>query len=226
MNKLHPLRILLADDQILMRDALATILNLEDDMEVVATAGNGIEAFQKALKTRPDLVLMDIEMPGSNGLEGTALIKQHLPDLKVLILTTFDEVDYIVEGLLQGAVGYLLKDIPGDKLIQSIREAAAGQLMLPSAVANRLAARLYALSAAETKQQEAESAQRQGFHLTDREREVAVLMVQGLKNRQIAETLYMTEGTVKNYVSSIYNKIGIHDRSKVVEVLATFLEEA
>ncbi|WP_227874271.1 response regulator [Tumebacillus algifaecis] len=219
------LRIVLADDQVLLRDALKTIINLEDDMEVIATAGNGLEAFEKAKELQPDLVLMDIKMPGVNGIEGITIIKKHLPEMKVLILTTFDEEDFIVEGLLKGAVGYLLKDIQGDKLIQSIREAVNGQLMLPVQVANRLAARLHHLSTPEQKSAEEERSKRRGFYLTDREREVAVLMVQGLKNRQIADALFMSEGTVKNYVSVIYSKVGIHDRATVVTLLQEMLEE-
>lgn len=225
MKMLRHIRILLVDDQVLMRDALKTIINLEEDMEVIATAGNGLEAFEKAKDLQPDLVLMDIEMPIANGIEGIKRIKQHQPELKVLILTTFDDDDYIVEGLLQGAVGYLLKDIQGDKLIQSIREAVSGQMMLPAPIANRLAARLHYLSSMNNKKKEDDQAKPRGTNLTDREREVAALMVQGLKNRQIAEVLFMTEGTVKNYVSVIYSKVGIHDRSKVVDVLREMLGE-
>ena len=225
MSAVHPLRILLVDDQILMRDALKTILNLEDDLEVIATAGNGLEAFEKAKELQPDIVLMDIEMPVVNGIEGIKLIKQELPDMKVLILTTFAEEDYIIEGLLHGAVGYLLKDIPGDKLIQSIREAWTGHLMLPAHVANRLVARLHTLSPAEGRPAVHGGVKAPGFSLTEREREVATLMVQGHKNREIADLLFVSEGTVKNYVSVIYSKVGNSERSKVVEVLEAYLRD-
>lgn len=218
------LKILLVDDQTLMRDALETILNLEEDMEVVATASNGMEAFEAAKEWRPDLILMDIQMPVMNGIESIKLIKQHLPEMKVLILTTFDEEGYIIDGLLHGAVGYLLKDIRGDRLVCSIREAVNGQLMMPAAVANRLAARLHQLSSVGGGELNTERLKRQGVVLTGREREIAVLMAQGLNNREIANSLFMSEGTVKNYISVIYSKIGINERAKAIVVLSELLE--
>ncbi|UUZ96972.1 response regulator transcription factor [Paenibacillus sp. P25] len=124
------INILIADDHTLMRDGLQTILNLEEDLRVVASAGNGTEALALTEKHRPHLILMDIQMQGLNGIECTKQIKQVFPETVILILTTFAEDDYIVEALAGGAAGFLLKDMPGDKLIQSIRDAAKGQFML------------------------------------------------------------------------------------------------
>ncbi len=218
------LKILLVDDQVLMRTALETILNLEEDMQVVATAGNGLEAFEVAKRVQPDLILMDIQMPVMNGVESIKRIKEQMPDAKVLILTTFDEEEYIVEGLLHGAVGYLLKDIRGDKLVNSIRDAMTGQLMLPAAVANRLAARLHYLSSGVQKEWKVGRLKGGGVELTARESEIATLMVQGLANREIANALFMSEGTVKNYISVIYSKIGVNERTKAVVILRELLQ--
>ena len=224
MGAVKRLKILLVDDQTLMRDALETILNLEDDLEVVATAGNGLEAIEAAKTWQPDLILMDIQMPVMNGIESIRLIKEQMPEMTVLILTTFDEEEYIIEGLLHGAAGYLLKDIRGDKLVGSIREAVSGQLMLPAMVASRLAVRLHQLSMPAGGELNVERLRRQGVVLTGREREIAVLMTDGLNNREIANALFMSEGTVRNYISVIYSKIGINERAKAAVVLRELLE--
>lgn len=207
--------ILIADDQTLMRDGLQTILQLEEDMEVVATAENGEEACALALKHRPNLVLMDIRMPVMNGIEAVKKLRQEAPDIKVLVLTTFDEDDYIVEALASGAVGFLLKDIQSDKLLQAIRDAARGDMMLPAGIAAKLAARLASPIAGKASNLRARG-RAEGIKFTDRELSIIALMVQGRTNREIAGQLFMSEGTVKNYVSTIYDKIGTNDRTQAV----------
>lgn len=210
------LKIIIADDQTLMRDGLQTILQLEDDIEVVATAENGEEACRLVAIHDPDLVLMDIRMPVMNGIEAVKKLREQSPHTKVLVLTTFDEDDYIIDALASGAVGFLLKDIPTDKLLQAIRDAANGSIMLPSSIAVKLAARLAApqhntrppIAGTRNKLTEVK--------FTDREMSIIALMVEGRNNRDIAQLLFMSEGTVKNYISSIYDKIGTNDRTQAV----------
>ncbi|MFC5699741.1 response regulator [Cohnella faecalis] len=210
------LRIIIADDQTLMRDGLQTILQLEDDIEVVATAENGEEACQLALQLRPDLVLMDIRMPVMNGIEAVKKLHEQAPDTKVLMLTTFDEDDYIIEALASGAVGFLLKDIPTNKLLQAVRDAAKGEMMLPSSIAVKLANRLASPSAHRPAAPGRMRGKTTDLKFTEREMSIIALMVEGRTNRDIAQLLFMSEGTVKNYISTIYDKIGTNDRTQAV----------
>lgn len=209
------LKLLIADDQTLMRDGLQTILQLEEDIQVVATAENGEEACRLVKIHDPDLVLMDIRMPVMNGIEAVKKLRVDSPHTKVLVLTTFDEDEYIIEALASGAVGFLLKDIPTEKLLQAIREAARGEIMLPSAIAVKLAARL---SAPVPGRSPAPRPRNRASELkfTNREMSIIALMVEGRNNREIAQLLFMSEGTVKNYISTIYDKIGTNDRTLAV----------
>lgn len=209
------LRVLIADDQTLMRDGLQTILQLEDDIEVVAAAENGEEACRLAAEHRPDLVLMDIRMPVMNGIEAVKKLRETMPETKVLVLTTFDEDEYIIEALAGGAVGFLLKDIPTDKLLQAVRDAARGEIMLPSAIAVKLAARLSSASADRSALPKTRGRPTE-MKFTEREMSIVALMAEGRTNREIAQLLFMSEGTVKNYVSTIYDKIGTNDRTQAV----------
>jgi DNA-binding NarL/FixJ family response regulator len=218
-----PLRLLIADDQALMRDGLQTILELQPDMEVVGTAENGLHALEIARSAKPDLALLDIEMPVMNGIECTRRLKEEKPNIVILLLSTFAEDKYILDGLSNGASGYLLKDMEGHRLIQAIRDAASGKLMMPAVIAAKLAANLTRLSAAAELDGNALGAMRREIRLTERESEIAGLMVQGMNNRQIAKALFMHEGTVRNYVSVIYSKFGVSDRAKALIVLQEWL---
>lgn len=209
------IRMLIADDQTLMRDGLKTIFDLEDDIEVIATAENGEQALLLTQQLRPDVVLMDIRMPIMDGVESTRLIKKQFPEVIVIILTTFNDDEYIVQALSFGASGYLLKDMPGERLIQAVRDGITGNLMMPSSVAAKLAGRLSNMRKAEMDRIK---------ELSERELEIAKLIVQGKSNRDIANMLYITEGTVKNYISAIYNKVGTNDRAKAIQRLKELLE--
>ncbi|TLS48760.1 response regulator transcription factor [Paenibacillus antri] len=213
------IRIVIADDQTLLRDGLQTIINLEEDMEVVASADNGIAAMEAVRRFRPDLVLMDIRMPGIDGIEATRRLLDEFPDLVVVVLTTFLEDQYIVDSMAYGASGFLLKDMPGDKIIQSIRDAAAGQMMLPSSVAGKLASRISLLTSGYHKPRLAGKLKRQGIAFTDRERQIIQLLLESKSNKEIAGALFLTEGTAKNYISIIYQKIGVNERSKAIHCL-------
>lgn len=209
------LKILIADDQTLMRDGLQTILQLEDDIDVIATAENGEEACRLVAIHNPDLVLMDIRMPVMNGIEAVKKLRVESPHTKVLVLTTFDEDDYIIDALASGAVGFLLKDIPTEKLLQAIREAARGEIMLPSSIAVKLAARLSAPAQGRSPEPRSRG-KTSDLKFTNRELSIITLMVEGRNNREIAQLLFMSEGTVKNYISAIYDKIGTNDRTQAV----------
>jgi DNA-binding NarL/FixJ family response regulator len=210
------IQIIIAEDHALLRDGLKAFFNLEEDMKVVATAENGQQAYELVKQYRPELVLMDIHMPLMNGIESTKCIKKDFPNTQILILTTFAEENYIIETLSSGASGYLLKDMPGDKLIQSVRDAAMGQLMMPAAIASKLASRISFLSGTSKPPLDPNKLKKEHIEFTGRENIIIQLMIEGKSNREIANILYMSEGTIKNYISVIYGKLGTSDRLKAV----------
>lgn len=205
--------IVIADDQMLTREGLRTILDLEEDMRVIGVAKNGEEACQLAEALHPDLVLLDIRMPLMDGISALKRIKQQCPNTRILILTTFIDEEYIVDGMAHGASGYMLKDMDTDKMIASIRDTVAGQFVLPAAVAAKLAARMSRIT------QYNEQRTRLGLEhikLTDREVELAHLIIQGFSNREIADTLHIAEGTARNYISNLYGKLEVDDRAQAI----------
>lgn len=201
------IKILIADDQTLMRDGLKTILELEDNFRVVGTAKDGEEVLGFCKKDSPNLVLMDIRMPKMDGVKCTKILKSLYPEIVVLILTTFNDVDYIVEALNYGAAGYILKDIEGDELVKAINDACKGSLMLPSSVAKKLVEKLSENSIIKPKEKNIL------LDFSEREIEIAKMLSMGFNNRQIASSLFISEGTVKNYISNIYSKLGTSDRT-------------
>ncbi|MCX7747843.1 MAG: response regulator transcription factor [Clostridia bacterium] len=227
---MEKIKVLIVDDQVILRDGLKTILETEEDIHAVGTAGNGLEALEFLQSTQSDIVLLDIRMPQMNGVECTKAIKEKYPHIIVLMLTTFDDEEYIINALNFGASGYLLKDINADKLVQFIRDAISGGLVMPSKIAVKLAQKVYQinhpkksedreispLKTLPVKEQEPGRELKEKYHLSDRELEVAAMLIQGFTNSQIAEALYVSVGTIRNYVSSIYNKIGIYDRTNAV----------
>ncbi|PYI50874.1 response regulator transcription factor [Paenibacillus flagellatus] len=217
------IRILIADDQTLLREGLQTILNLETDMSVVASAENGLEALEAVARHRPTLVLMDIKMPVMDGIESMKRIKKDYPDTVVLMLTTFAEDKFIVNAMAGGANGFLLKDMPSDKIVQTVREAVNGDLIMPAPIAAKLASRLATLSDESSDAFDEEELKRQGLKLTERERKIILLMLEGHTNKQISGALFMSEGTVRNYISVIYNKIGTSERQAAIAKLKELL---
>ncbi len=198
--------LLLVDDQRLMRDGLRTLLELEQDLRVAAEAENGQQALEAYRTHRPDVVLMDIRMPVMDGVEASRRLLESDPQAKIIILTTFDDDEYVFEALRAGALGYLLKDVSGAELADAIRTVAGGGALIEPSVARKVLAEFARLPG--TPPQTAAAS------LTAREREILALIAQGLGNRQIAERLYLAEGTVKNYVSSILDKLGVADRTQ------------
>ncbi|MGV3489007.1 MAG: response regulator [Tuberibacillus sp.] len=207
------IRVMIVDDQPLMRDGLMSILNLKENINVIATASNGQEAFEKAQSLEPDIVLMDIRMPGVNGVEGARLITSHLSHTKVLMLTTFNDSELIFDALNEGASGYLLKDMPTDTIVQAIVTVHAGGVVLPKELTQQIFKELRKTKPID------EAGHMNGLpkiieDLTEREIEVLELLGQGLNNREIAKTLIITEGTVKNHVSNIISKLDLRDRTQ------------
>lgn len=201
------IRLLLVDDQYLVREGIASLLELDDSVDVVGTAANGREAVDRALELNPDVILMDIRMPELNGVEATAQIKAQLPSGQVIMLTTFDDEEFVVQSLLAGACGYLMKDIPPQDLIVAIRSAHAGVYQLAPEVAGRLVGSLQANTNATKKPPPDPS-------LTSRELEVLGLLAKGASNKEIAKTFAVSEGTVKNHVSNILMRLALRDRTQ------------
>jgi DNA-binding NarL/FixJ family response regulator len=207
------IRVLLVDDQRLMRDGMRTLLSLEPDLAVVGEAGNGAEGLQAAVSLCPDVVLMDIRMPGMNGVEATREIRRALPQTRVLILTTFDDDDLVMDALLEGAAGYMTKDLPAEEIAAAIRQVQVGGVVMPPPIAAKVVAELSRRSASQAPAPGPEDRQALGL-LTEREREVLHLLSQGYSNREIGEALYITEGTAKNHVSSVIEKLSLRDRTQ------------
>ncbi|WP_214626327.1 response regulator [Paenibacillus agaridevorans] len=215
------IRIVIADDQMLIREGLGTIIGLEEDMEVLGLAMNGSEAYELTASLAPDIVLMDVQMPGIDGITALKRIKSEYPATRVLILTTYLEEKYIVDGLAGGAIGYLLKDMDTNRMIEAIRDAAAGRFILPSEVAAKLASRIAELSKESVAASQHSTLRRP--ELTEREQMVAALIVKGCSNREIAAQLHIAEGTVRNYISTLYSKLEVSDRVQAIVLLQSLL---
>ncbi|WP_219834608.1 response regulator transcription factor [Paenibacillus sp. R14(2021)] len=210
------MRILVVDDQRLMREGLATIIGLEAGMEVVGTAVDGRDAYSQVVELHPDVVLMDIRMPGMDGLEGSELILKHFPETKILILTTFDDADLIMQVLEKGVHGYLLKDLPSEAIVSAIQTVYNGGTVLQPDITAMLLGEMKKMSEWNPdKSHMVNKEEPDGLALlTEREREVLALLGQGLNNKEIAESLSITEGTVKNHVSNLIAKLGLRDRTQ------------
>jgi two-component system, NarL family, response regulator DegU len=207
---MQTIRVLIAEDQTLMREGLRTILDLEEGFAVVGTAVDGNDAVARALALRPDVVLMDVQMPNLDGVAATARLSAELPGARVIILTTFDYDEYVFEGVKAGARGYLLKDTPASELLAAIRKVHAGEHIVQPSIAARMIA--------EFSQRRGAPAQPQYEPLGEREREVLRLIAEGLSNREISARLALAEGTVKNYVSLILEKLHAANRTHAARV--------
>jgi DNA-binding NarL/FixJ family response regulator len=203
------IRLLIVDDQRLMREGLRTLLELEGGFEIAGEAADGQAALEAYTRLRPDVVLMDIRMPGMDGIEATRRLCAESPGARVIILTTFDDDANVFEGLRVGAVGYLLKDLSGKELAEAVRTVWKGGGLIEPGVARRVMAEFARLH---PPARDLETSLLEP--LSERELEVLRLLSTGLSNREIAERLFLSEGTVKNYVTSILQKIGARDRTQ------------
>lgn len=205
------IQVLLVDDQALFREGLATLLSVWEDIEIVGEAANGQEAIAQAQALQPDVILMDVRMPVLDGVAATRRLTQEQPQSKVIVLTTFDDDEHVFEGLRAGAVGYLLKDVASDKLVEAIRAAASGESFLQPSVAAKVIAEFTRhtppAAASDPNQALVEP-------LSERELEILGQLGDGLSNREIAAKLFITEGTVKNHVTNILGKLGVRDRTQ------------
>jgi DNA-binding NarL/FixJ family response regulator len=202
-------RVIICDDQTVVREGLAAILSTDADIEVVGLAGNGQEALTLVAETQPDLVLMDLKMPVMNGVQATQRLRTSHPSVRVLVLTTYAEDDWVFDAVRAGAAGYLVKDTRRDDLVAAIKGTAAGQSFLDPAVAGKLMR-----SVAEAPPPTAAPALPGTESFTERELEVLRLLVQGHSNPEIGRRLHLAHGTVRNYVSGILQKLGAQDRTE------------
>jgi len=203
--------VLVADDQRLVREGIASLLDIQAGISVVGEAVNGQEAIEKALSLRPDVILMDVRMPVVDGIVATGQIHRQLPNCQVIMLTTFDDEEYIVKSLRAGAVGYLLKDIPASQLARAVQLAHSGIYQLEPSVAGKLVGML---AGGAWERAPSAAPPPVDADLTERELEVLRLIGTGATNREIADQLVVSEGTVKNHVSSILSRLGLRDRTQ------------
>ena len=202
----RPVRLMIVDDQSLFRAGLVRLLDEDPRVEVVGQAGDGLEAVKQAAKLKPDVILMDLKMPGQDGIEATRQINEADPTINVVVLTTFETDSQVIQALKAGARGYGLKDSTPDAIVSSIIAVMSGERVMAGAVANRV---LDMLTGTSTPKQFYDG-------LTNREIEILKLLANGMANKQIAYRLKISEKTVRNHVSNTYEKLGIFDRSQAV----------
>jgi len=210
------IKVLVADDQILICEGIRIVLDAHKDIEVVATVGSGRAAVECVLSNPPDVVLMDIQMPEMSGIEALKMIKAKRPQTVVLMLTTFDPDEYILGSFRNGADGYLMKDLSGDRLAMAIRDAHAGNSTMPVSIAARLIARI---------PKDTRKKSLADYGLTVRELEIADLITQGYQNGKISQAIGISLGTVKNYISTIYAKLEVDNRRQAILLIAALKTE-
>ena len=214
----NKIKVLVVDDQTELAEELAEILSSDEAVEAIGTSKDGLDALEKMALCRPDVVLMDIRMPNMNGVVATQRIKSEYPETKVVVLTTFDDSDYILNAINNGASGYLLKDISSTALIDAVKNAYKGDTILPAKIARRIA------DAAKHVSADREIRLMRAFNMSEREVEIALMLYEGFTNRQISAALKLSEGTTRNYVSTVYIKTKTENRSEAIEAIRTALQ--
>ena len=214
---MQTIKVMVVDDQAILAEGIKSILETDETLEVVAIASDGFDALEKMSKTPADVVLMDIRMPNMNGVVATQRIKEEYENAKVVVLTTFDDSDYILSAINNGASGYLLKDIGSAALIDAVKNAYKGDTILPAKIARRIA------DAAKTVASDREIKLKRAFGLSEREVEIALMMYEGFTNRQISSALKLGEGTTRNYISTVYVKTNTGSRNEAVKAMREVL---
>ena len=217
MTENRKIQVLITDDQTVLAEGIKSVLETDKDIEVMGIAQDGFQALEFIEKTLPDVVLMDIRMPNMNGVVATQRIKTEYPSVKVIVLTTFDDSDYILNAINNGASGYLLKDIGATALIDAVKNAYAGDTILPAKIARRIA------DAAMSVSSDREFRVKKAFGLSDREVEIALMIYEGFTNRQISSALHLSEGTARNYISTIYEKMNCENRAEALQTIKSVL---
>ena len=205
------INVLLVDDQMILAEGIKSVLHSSDEIRVCGIALDGEEALEMCKRFSPDVVLMDIRMPNMNGVVATKCIKELNDKIKIVILTTFDDSDYILNAINNGASGYLLKDISAAALIDAVKNAYSGDTILPSKIAKKIT------DAAVMVSEDKNLKLKKAFNLSDRETEIALMIADGFTNHQIAAALKLSVGTCRNYISSVYLKLGVDSRTAAAE---------
>ncbi|SMC25330.1 two component transcriptional regulator, LuxR family [Clostridium acidisoli DSM 12555] len=199
------MKLLIVDDDALIRESLSILLGLEDDIEVVGTASNGQEAYELCITSRPDIVLMDVRMPIMDGVLGTKIIKESFNEIKVVILTTFKDDEYIKEALKNGAEGYILKNQTSDSIIDSLKAVIKGNMVFEKNVAETISSFM----------REDNKKSPTDYNLTERETDILKLIGEGMSNKEISKVLYLGEGTIRNYITNLLEKLQLRDRTQL-----------
>ncbi len=210
---MEKIKVLVVDDQVELAKEIADVLASDQGLDVVGIALDGFQALEGLEKTPADVVLLDIRMPNMNGVVATQRIRAEYPNTKVLILTTFDDSDYILNAINNGASGYLLKDIGATALIDAVKNANAGDTILPAKIARQI------VSAAKNVAADREIKVKRAFGMSEREVEIALMLYEGFTNRQISAALKLTEGTTRNYISAIYIKTKSENRQDAIQAI-------
>lgn len=206
------IKLLIADDQQLIRDSLKIVLETKDSIEVVGAVANGVEVIRAIRENKPDVILMDIRMPEMDGVQCTQIIKENYPEIKIIILTTFDDDEYVFSALKYGASGYLLKGISMDSLVEAIHKVYSGNAMINGDIATKVLGMFSKMAQNDISIHVEESVEKE---ITDSEWKVIKLVSEGMSNKEIANKLYLTEGSVRNYLSSILKKLDLRDRTQL-----------
>lgn len=211
------IKVLLVDDQQILAEGIKSVLETSKEIKVLGIALDGAQAVEKCVALKPDVVLMDIRMPNMNGVVATKRIKETDENIKIIILTTFDDSDYILSAINNGASGYLLKDIGSTALIDAVKNAYAGDTILPAKIAKKIT------DAAAMVSSDKEFKLKKAFGLSEREVEIALMLYDGFTNRQIASALKLSDGTARNYISAIYLKLGVDSRSAATDKIKNLI---
>lgn len=204
------IKVMLVDDQMILAEGIKSVLDTSSELTICGIANDGAEAVEMVKEVHPDVVLMDIRMPNMNGVAATKRIKEIDESIKIIVLTTFDDSDYILSAINNGASGYLLKDIGATALVDAIKNAYAGDTILPAKIAKKIT------DAAMLVSSDKQIKLKKRFAFSDREVEIALMLSDGFTNRQIASALKISDGTARNYISSIYLKLGVDNRNAAI----------